>query len=58
MDKDDLKESTMSIDTRVLLQVQLGDNPEFDEEVVVACMGDDVSLRKQLILEESEIDLI
>ena len=58
MEKDDLKESTMSVDTRVLLQVRLGENPEFDEEVMVACMGDDVSLRKQLILEESEIELI
>lgn len=58
MEKDDLKESTMSVDTRVLLQVRLGENLEFDEEVMVACMGDDVSLRKQLILEESEIELI
>lgn len=58
MEAKDLKESTMNPETRVLLQVQLSENPEYDEEVMVACMGDDVSLRKQLILDEEEIELM
>lgn len=58
MQYDALKESTMSPETRVLLQVKLSDNPEFDEEIMVACMGEDPSLRKQLIVEESEEELI
>lgn len=58
MSADDLGESTMNIDSRVLLQVSLSDNPEYDEDIMVACMGDDVSLRKQLILDEEEIELV
>lgn len=57
MEAKDLKESTMNPDTRVLLQVTLDENGELDEQVMVACFGDDVSLRKQLILDEEEISL-
>lgn len=58
MNAEDLGESTMNVESRVLLQVSLSDNPEYDEEIMVACMGDDVSLRKQLILDEEEIELV
>lgn len=58
MEPADLRESTMNPETRVLLQVTLSDLAESDEEVMVACMGDDVSLRKQLILDEEEIELM
>ena len=57
MEAQDLKESTMCPDSRVLLQVTLDENPEYDEEIMVACFGDDVSLRKQLILDEEELSL-
>lgn len=58
METPDLKESTMDPETRVLLQVILGEDPEFDETIMTACMGDDVTLRKELILEEDEEELI
>ena len=58
MDAKDLGESTMNINSRVLLQVSLSDNPEFDEEIMVACMGDNVALRKQLILDDEIIELV
>lgn len=48
----------MNPETRVLLQVTLENNPEYDEEIVTACMSDDVSLRKQLILDNEEITLM
>lgn len=48
----------MNPETRVLLQATLENNPEYDEEIITACMGDDVSLRKQLILDDEEITLI
>ena len=57
METDDLRESTMYPKSRVLLQVKLSENPEYDETIMTACMGDDVSLRKELILEEDEEEL-
>ena len=57
METDDLRESTMDPKSRVLLQVKLSENPEYDETIMTACMGDDVSLRKELILEEDEEEL-
>lgn len=58
MSAKELWESTMNPETRVLLQATLENNPEYDEEIITACMGDDVSLRKQLILDDEEITLI
>ena len=58
MSAKELWESTMNPETRVLLQVTLENNPEYDEEIVTACMSDDVSLRKQLILDNEEITLM
>lgn len=58
MQYDALKESTMSPETRVLLQVKLSEMAEADEEIMVACMGDDPLLRKQLIVDDSEEELI
>lgn len=53
MEAEDLKESTMSKDSRVLLQVTIEDI-EFDETIISTCMGDNVALRKEMILEEDE----
>ena len=55
MEAADLKESTMSKDSRVLLQVTLEDL-EYDENVIFACMGEDASLRRELILDD-EVDM-
>lgn len=51
MEAVDLKHSTMNKDSRVLIQVNIEDL-EFDESIVSTCMGDNVALRKELILEE------
>ena len=55
MEASDLKESTMNKDSRVLLQVTLEDL-EYDENVISACMGDDASLRRELIL-DNEVNM-
>lgn len=55
MEAADLKESTMNKDSRVLLQVNIEDL-EYDETVISACMGEDASLRRELILDE-EVDM-
>ena len=55
MEASDLKESTMNKDSRVLLQVTVEDL-EYDESVISACMGEDASLRRELILDE-EVDM-
>lgn len=49
MEAKDLKASTMNPDSRVLLQVNI-DDIEFDEASISACMGDNVALRKEMIL--------
>ena len=55
MEASDLKESTMCKDSRVLLQVTLEDL-EYDENVISACMGEDASLRRELILDD-DVDM-
>lgn len=55
MEAEDLKESTMNKESRVLLQVQIEDM-EYDETVISACMGEDASLRRELILDD-EVDM-
>ena len=55
MEAADLKESTMNIDSRTLLQVTIEDL-EYDESVISACMGEDASLRRELIFDD-EVDM-
>ena len=55
MEASDLKESTMCKDSRGLLQVTLEDL-EYDENVISACMGEDASLRRELILDD-DVDM-
>ena len=57
MEAIDLRDSTMSKDSRVLIQVNI-DDLEFDESMISTCMGDNVALRKELILEEEMGELI
>lgn len=57
MSSEDLKNSTMKEDERVLIQVTI-DDIEADEAIIAACMGDDVSLRKELLLSEDIGELI
>lgn len=57
MEAIDLRDSTMNKDSRVLIQVGIEDL-EFDEAMISTCMGDNVSLRKELILEEEMGELI
>lgn len=57
MEATDLKASTMSVDSRVLLQVTI-DDIEYDETIISTCMGDNVALRKEMILEEDMGELI
>ena len=57
MSSEDLKESTMDKNSRVLIQVNI-DDIEFDEAIISTCMGDNVSLRKELILEDDMGELI
>lgn len=56
MEASDLKESTMNKDSRVLLQVNIEDI-EYDENVISACMGEDASLRRELILDD-EVEMV
>ena len=48
MDADQLKETTMALDKRILLQVKLEDGIEADR-VFTLLMGDDVEPRRQFI---------
>lgn len=57
MQSEDLKESTMNKDSRVLLQVTI-DDIEYDETIISTCMGDDVAMRKEMILEKEIGELI
>ena len=57
MEAIDLRDSTMNKDSRVLIQVSI-DDIEYDETIITTCMGDNVALRKEMILEEDMGELI
>lgn len=57
MEATDLKASTMNKDSRVLIQVNIEDI-ESDEASISACMGDNVALRREMILDKDMGELM
>lgn len=57
MNEKELGPSTMNIDTRVLIQVTCEDI-ESAESIIDICMGNDASLRKELLLSDVSLDLV
>lgn len=57
MNEKELGPSTMNIDTRVLIQVTCED-AESAESILDICMGNDASLRKDLLLSDVDMDLV
>lgn len=57
MEEEDLAASTMCPTSRVLIQVCM-DDMEYDEQIISTCMGDNVALRKEMILDDDIGELI
>jgi DNA gyrase subunit B len=53
MDWDELKATTMDVDTRTLLQVSV-EEAALADDIVARLMGDEVELRKQFIQQNAK----